>query len=321
MNRPGRSHWKCAVLVVLLSEACAAPTDSPEEPSATGPSASVLCQTGCLDVDPNPSAPGIFIGGDSPATCFGVNDGDNDDLAERCESDLARAFAPQLYYYKFDEMGREPYWVAMKVGGAQRVRIGYLLSYYRDAGSQAFACSIPGAPDSCAGHNGDSEAIFLEVYYNSTTMHWVLYNAKLSAHGAYPVYGTPSFGEYPILTYPGQLGGYPRVWVSQGKHANYANLADCNAGGTLHIDTCNGNNTGARVDASAIYNLGSLTAHTAAQDCVTSRNPSYIYYGSGRKECYWTAVTGFRGWIPTTVGGAEADASYRSILNAQDFGN
>ena len=158
------------------------------------------------------------------------------------------------------------------------------------------------------------------VYYNSTRMHWVLYNAKLSAHGAYPVYGTPSFGEYPILTYPGQLGGYPRVWVSQGKHANYANLADCNAGGTLHIDTCNGNNTGARVDASAIYNLGSLTAHTAAQDCVTSRNPSYIYYGSGRKECYWTAVTGFRGWIPTTVGGAEADASYRSILNAQDFG-
>jgi len=28
-----------------------------------------------------------------------------------------------------------------------------------------------------------------------------------------------------------------------------------------------------------------------------------------------------RGWIPTTVGGAEADASYRSILDAQGFGN
>jgi hypothetical protein len=112
------------------------------------------------------------------------------------------------------------------------------------------------------------------------------------------------------------------VWVSQGKHANYPTQSStCNSGGFLGTDTCNGNNTAAIVNAPAIYNLGSLAVHTAAQDCVTSRDPSYIYYGSGRKECYWTPATGFRGWIPTTVGGAEADASYRSILNAQGFGN
>jgi hypothetical protein len=128
MDRLSKSYPKCALVALLLSQACNTPTDSPQASSATGPSASVLCQTGCVDVDPNPSAAGIFIGGDDPSTCFGVNDGDNDGLAERCEADLARAFAPQLYYYKFDEVGREPYWVAMKAEGAQRAVIGYLLS-------------------------------------------------------------------------------------------------------------------------------------------------------------------------------------------------
>jgi hypothetical protein len=45
--------------------------------------------------------------------------------------------------------------------------------------------------------------------------------------------------------------------------------------------------------------------------------PPYEYYGGGRLECYWTSQR-FRGWIPTTVGGAEADI-HGVMLHAMGF--
>lgn len=256
----------------------------------------------------------------TPGKCSGefINDIDYDGFSDDCEEWLAVAFSPQLYYYSYDLVGREPHWVARPVGA--RVRLGYLLSYYRDEGSSAWVCGpgtiLPGT-SSCNGHNGDSEFIILDVSYNSTTMHWVLNTAFLSQHGSAVSYDRGT-NAYPTqFYYPQRLGGYPRVWVSEGKHANYSSRSECNAGGFLNVDTCVDNNTSAQVESAYFLNIGSRIGHTNAQDCMTSSNPNYIYYGSGRVECYWTEKR-FRGWIPTTVGGADSDP-YSPILASMGY--
>jgi hypothetical protein len=104
------------------------------------------------------------------------------------------------------------------------VMVVYLISYYRDEGSTGTElCQLPWISPECAGHNGDSEAIALEVYYSSATAHWILHGAKYSQHSGYgDYYRYPSASSYPTsLYYPARLGGYPRAYVAQGKHANY----------------------------------------------------------------------------------------------------
>jgi len=277
-----------------------------------------MCQLGCVEQDPDPEAPGVFLGsGVTPDVCIwgGYTDSDQDGLGEFCENHLGNAFAPELYYWSADNTGREPYWVAGIAPDGESVVLGYLLSYYRDEGSNVWACGLPGAPSSCHGHNGDSEAILLTVYYNSSTQHWVLDHANYSQHGDYPSYARGA-NEYPqSLYYPSHAGTYPRAYVSQGKHANYASASECNSGGTFGSDTCESVNTAARIGVGSVWNLGSRS--TPRIDCVTSRDPNYEYYGSGRQECYWTTQN-FRGWIPTTVGGAEA-GPYSPVLSAFGF--
>jgi hypothetical protein len=72
----------------------------------------------------------------------------------------------------------------------------------------------------------------------------------------------------------------------------------------LFLDNCDQGDTAARVEFSAFWNIGSTAVPFI--DCVTSRNPNYEYYASGRPECYWSPVS-FRGWVPLTVGGGSAD--------------
>jgi hypothetical protein len=312
-------HSTVFVPVVILASAIAC-TDVTRETAETVPSSAITCVSGCTETDPYPDSAGVFLTSavtdDTCNNTISYTDTDRDGLIDRCERDIAAAFAPQLYYYEFDEVGREPHWVARKVS-LGKVMIGYLLSYYRDAGSTAFACSIPGAPSSCHGHNGDSEAIFLQVYYNERTKHWILDEARYSQHGELVLF-TRGAQPFPLqLLYPGGAGRYPRAYVSQGKHANYESKTACNNGGTLDIDTCTSVNTGARVVAGGQLNLSSRSVHTSLQDCMESANPSYVYYGSGRKECYWTNQN-FRGWIPTTVGGAESDP-YSPVLSVMGF--
>lgn len=312
--------WRLSVALmasVLLTYGC----DHPLQPDLPPVSELIvpLCQVGCVETDPFPTAPGVFLGsGVTPDVCVagGQSDADQDGLGDFCEKNLAFAFAPELYYWSFDNVRREPYWVARPLVESEQVLIGYLLSYYRDEGSSAWACG-PGqivAP-SCNGHNGDSEAIFLTVYYNWSTQHWVLDHANYSQHGDYPTYAKGPKGYPQMLYYPDHAGSYPRAYVSQGKHANYASQRECNNGGTLDTDTCTEVNTAARVEFSTFWNLGSRTSPRL--DCVASRNPDYEYYGSGREECYWT-YRNFRGWIPETVGGAEASA-YSGFLQAFGF--
>ena len=103
--------------------------------------------------------------------------------------------------------------------------------------------------------------------------------------------------------------------MAEGKHGNYSSQNTCNQGGTFGTDTCTQVNTAARVLASGAYNIGSRTVRLI--DCGASRTPSCIYYGSGRQECFWT-VSNFRGWIPTSVGGAESSDD-SSRLQAEGF--
>lgn len=188
-------------------------------------------------------------------------------------------------------MGGEPHWVARRLDDSE-IRIGYLLSYYHDYGTTSSACDNFLADGLCAGHYGDSGAIFLDVYYNERTKHWLLQTAWYSQHGTLVVYPRGSHA-YPIqFTYPSHPGTYPRSWVSHSKHANYANGAECD-NGAYTFDSCELANTAMRVVAGGNLNLGSRNTHTAAQDCMISSHP--VYSQSGRSECYWT-VRRFSGW-------------------------
>lgn len=289
------------------------PTDTPKAP----PNLSATCQLGCVDQDPNPSAPGYFLGNEITADyctdteSFG--DADEDGLVDYCEKTLAAKVAPEMYWaYTYDDVRREPYWAARPSTG--KVRIGYLFSYYRDLGSDAAGCVPPFHP-LCDSHNGDSEAVFLEVYYNGSTHHWVLGSAWYSQHGSYPNFDKGTSAYPTALTYPTKAGGYPRTWVAENKHANYPSQSSCNSGGLFGTDTCVHNNTATRVDASGVWNIGS--ASDPFYDCVASRDPSYEYFGLGRTECFWTQKD-FRGWVPDSIGGGQA-GPYSVVLANQGF--
>jgi hypothetical protein len=276
-----------------------------------------MCQAGCIDIDPNPDSAGIFIGASSPEQCTVGTDTDLDSLIDFCEKNLIQAFAPELDYAFGDEVGMEAKWAAQWMNDST-VRLIYLLSYYRDAGSSAFICSVPPpAPtQSCFGHNGDSEHLTLDVSYHATSSHWVLSHASYSQHDMHGIYRIGSAG-FPSIQYPDKQGGYPKVWVSEGKHANYSSQSGCNAGGFLGVDTCVDVDWYVRVSVPATANIGSRLHHTSGQDCWISTNPSYQYYGSGRTECYWTSKQ-FRGWIPDSVGGMGA-TWYSTILDEHNF--
>lgn len=304
MSKPSWILSSVAVIAVLLVWGC---TDTPTaaRSSQTLSNVQPMCQLGCVDVDPAPNAPGIFLGhAYTPDFCFdNGTDLDQDGMNDFCEKQLSERFAPELYYWAFDDVRREPYWAARQLSG-DKARIYYLFSYYRDEGSNTWLCNLPGAPSSCHGHNGDSEGVAFDIQYNASTEHWVLETAYYSEHDDWAIYR--SVGTYPQqLSYPTHPGAYPLVWVSMGKHANYADQGECNSGGALGTDDCSYNDTGVRLEWSMYWNLGSSTAHMI--DTVASRNPNYEYYGSGKIEAFWTGSE-FRGWVPWTLGGDAASA-------------
>ena len=195
------------------------------------------------------------------------------------------------------------------------MRVAYLIGYYVDNGPVVW-CDILGFPahlfgdDPCDGHYGDSEAIFLDVVYNAVTQHWVLNEARFSAHFEYNFY-TPLASGYPNLYYPEKRGGYPRAWVAFSKHANYRSDGDCDRGGTAGSDNWM-SNTSVRLLAGGNLDIGSRAVHTSSQDCVASSNQ--VYSTNGVTECYWTYKT-FTGWS-----GAIPDASsYTNRLSDMGF--
>jgi hypothetical protein len=217
---------------------------------------------------------------------------DLDGLWDDCEYRLAAAFAPELVLASAHESftGREPHWVARPVG--DRVRIGYLLSYYVDGGTQHWVCENELINQWCRGHYGDSEWITLDVEYNSETEHWVLKQAAYSEHNGHGLFVWRS-KPYPTeLEYPTHPGAHPRAYVAHNKHANYESFQACDSGGTFGFDMCF-QDSYERVVVWPWTGLASRAAHTSGQDCMASSNP--IYSSNGETECYWT-VKEFGGW-------------------------
>jgi hypothetical protein len=258
-----------------------------------------------IELDPVPSAPGIFLGAAlTPATCINGTqpDTDRDALADACESGLAGAFAPQLAYAASDRTTREPRWAARPLSGG-RVRLAYLLALHFDLG--VYGCSF--GLVICGGHYGDSETIVLDVYYNSVSRHWVLHQAVYSAHGVYNLYPR-LLAAYPSMNFPDRKGGYPRAFLALRKHALYRSDTECDDG-ELGLDECKAD-TVQRVAAGSSLDLGSRGGHSPVQDCVRST----ILPASTAIECYWTSRP-FGGW----QGRNPKAGAYSSVLSFFGF--
>jgi hypothetical protein len=159
-----RSVWVWFALTPLFI-GCHDSSGPHDWPGMSEARVSPLCQLGCADPDPFPEAPGIFVGNLlSDDNCLGAgwSDYDLDGLADLCEEQLAWAFRPELSYFSEDYVDREPRWVARPLG-TDSVRIGYLFSYYRDMGDNQLG----------GGHWGDSERLWVDLWYDSGTKHWV----------------------------------------------------------------------------------------------------------------------------------------------------
>jgi hypothetical protein len=91
------------------------------------------------------------------------------------------------------------------------------------------------------------------------------------------------------IGYGDKVGGYPIVFVSEGKHANYVSDSECDMGGTANLDNCSTSLSPARVEIYGNANLGGY-AHQFI-NCVYSGSPFY----SSNQECLWSG-SDFGGW-------------------------
>lgn len=286
-------------------------------------------------VDPDASAPGIWLGGNTgisrcySSTGLGINDSDGDKFDQWCEELLANAFRPLLRFSPYDcNIGMEPRWSVNYFPTKSEARITYLLSYYKDCGKDDGVCSLSTPmSDSCFSHQGDSEFIVIDVGYNTTSQHWEVIKAFLSAHyGEEPVvFGIITRGDYSTfvpwtgLQYPAKNRGYPRVWVAHGKHANYATQSACNSGAVWNGDDCNRHNTQlieSRVFFAANRNVGGAALGPSSRliNCTVAVGVEAPY--RTRQECYWTDPR-FVGWwnpAPAQISTANSSSPYSMIL-------
>jgi hypothetical protein len=307
-----RARWLFLAVPLLFLVSCDTPTETtdstdpnfkkpiPLKQSCYDPD-DPLCLPGPSPDDPDPDAPGYFIGLDyNMAHCRQSNDLDDDGFDDNCEYRIARRFKPLLATNPGDDTSREPYWVVRydpDLPGTivQGVWIMYLFSYHRD-----FGIILPGDDLS-----GDSEYVVIHVTYVPSTKHWVLTTAYYAAHGV------ATFWAQTQLQFPdGQLGGYPRVWVTNKKHGSYISERSCNSGGELGWDDCRYNVDDERVEVSPYRNLGSGTNRFL--NCVYSENP-IAYQGT---ECFWNAGYSFCGW---DLDRTDCSTPYYDPLSAAGF--
>lgn len=283
------------VLVALVLSGCSDDPTSPApiiKPSFATDAYCALYPHLCSPSEPDeePSAPGYYGGPITDKYCAGqsggINDADEDLLADECELWLAIRFAPKMVYDRADDVRRESYWAAkpVKVG---LVRVFYALGYYFDLGTTA-DCIILSA---CNGHSGDSEYIYLDLRYNPTAKHWYLVGGRLSVHTTY-ITLTPGSAGYPTsVAYPNVLGGYPQIFVARQKHANYPSRALCNSGSFLSTDDCSSNDQSFRPEVLTHRNLGS-SWHRLVNKVASTYS---FYQNPVRYEYMWTSLY-FYGW-------------------------
>ncbi len=244
--------------------------------------------------DPDPNAPGIWVGINMGLSrCYSptganINDADMDRFDDWCEKWIAYDFRPALRpnYYDCD-LRMEPAWSVKYLPASGIIRVGYWLSYYNDCGNQhAWECGTSVGANFCRGHDGDSEFIVADLRYNLATDHYLVQRAFMSAH-----YGTGSWTDYSTnldytwLEFPEKPQGYFHAWVSRGKHANYPRQGLCNSGALLGTDTCDDNTAVSRMEFDWNRNVGSPARHML--DC-TPAKPEMQYFRPGI-ECYWDA--------------------------------
>jgi hypothetical protein len=302
-----------------------------------------MCVEGCLDPDPDPAAPGYFFPGTRNQWTFcadGNADFDLDGLDDSCEYLLAHEFRPELSIVYSDYAFREPRWAAQWLDNdpaSKTVRIAYLVGYWLDmgdGGTSETLCGLNPFANPCSGHLGDSEWVLLDVKYDPVSKHWYLFDAKYSAHTwhvgfdrssstglLYVSRGSDGGGPHLLRNYmefpDGKIGGYPRSYVADGKHANYPTDGYCDGpGGVGGADECNGPRFLERLQVSIDGNIGSR--HAQLIDCVPSQLSSHPQYGSGELECYWINSASFLGWFAPRLG-AGSSTAYGEIL-AQHFG-
>lgn len=273
---------------LIASAVVACDTESPSAPSDITPQHSIFAE---IPPDPNPGEPGYWIGfSDTECAAELMDDLDQDGLRDTCEQRLAEFFRPYLVMSSQDPVrDREPYWAAKFSYG--NVQVFWAYAYYEDGGTAdktAWYCHTGieyiFETWTCAAHPGDSESLVLDLRYNEATQHWELANLLMSRHGTY----YNSLGGQ--LQYNGPDLGYPTVYVSYGKHANYPSDGTCDTGADFDSDECYSNHF-ERDYFSAYRNLGSSTNQLL--DCVESEG---LYASSGRKECFWDTSGSFTGW-------------------------
>jgi len=340
---PARALFRLLAISTLLNAACSGDrTTAPTSPDfVVGPNQTCNPDLGDCGggggggggsgggggtTDPNPSAPGYWLGVNTgPSRCYsatgaGINDLDHDHFDEWCEALIAQRFAPLLRFSPYDcNVGMEPRWAANYFPSQQVVRVGYLLSYYKDCGQDASLCSwSSGVPESeCLGHQGDSEFVIVDISWDDATQHWRVNKAFLSAHfDEPPVAGIATdYSEvvsWSALSFPDKSRGYITSWVAKGKHGNYKSQAACNSGGIAAMDDCTQHSSqyvASRVDVWINRNVGSPTAHLI--DCTEAVGVEAPFRPG--TECYWTSPR-FQGWY------VESDGSVSVANSATGYG-
>jgi hypothetical protein len=312
----------------ILPEQCPSvyPPDKPPPPDFTASlhtyNASTALNEPASPADPSPGADGIWLNlyrQDCWQTFYVAGtfhpDADTDGMDDNCELRLAQAFAPMIRFSKGTERcpGGEAYWMAKFFDNLHPyetgdfVRLGYLMAYYKDCGE--------------LGHIGDSEFIQLTVTFIPLTKHWKIINSWISAHAVIghpfgnsllgPI-GSNSSTWGPDFEWPsGRKYSYPRIWVSENKHANYRTRSACANGGVLLgiFENCDVNSfDNGRFRVWSGNNLGS--AHDHMKNCVTKMRDA-----TSPVECFWSG-SDFGGWQPS--GGAAT--AYLPYLNSIVYG-
>jgi hypothetical protein len=239
--------------------------------------------------DPSPGADGLWLGSEvTPDVCFADRnpavsqnwrDVDQDWLAESCEFELAKAFAPLLHFWNPDPCpGGEPGWAVKYFNLSQTVRIAYMPAYYDDCGLPQLGFG--------GGHAGDTELIMVETIFNSATQHWEFNQMWLSAHEGTTM-DRSAWVRPGEATFSTRRLGHPGVWVAYRKHANYKSAETCNK--TAIGDSCGYVGDQLRVPVKLHRNVGSR--HRYMMNCTMSENRFFM---NGVVECFWTGRTEWR---------------------------
>ncbi|HEX7120409.1 MAG TPA: hypothetical protein VF212_16565 [Longimicrobiales bacterium] len=254
-----------------------------------------------------------------------VADTDADGLDDRCELGLARAFAPLLVVRPggcgWDTSvsparpGGEYYFAVERGGEAGRIRIAYLPAYYRDCGWDGLKFLLPFVD--CAPHVGDSEAIVVEIGHDGRSGRWRTEAVFLSAHcfgrsgGDCRWYRGDALARFEWAD--GRDRGAPRVWVAEGRNANYPSRDACDRG-HYRLDTCDRHGTELRFPVVTMrQNLGSRARPAGGPGgCVHGGFAGWASAlpRAGRIECFWRDDAPFFGWQSPDGGGATPYARY-----------